>query len=106
MEQIEKKFITSYLSILAKEGKEICKEVDSIMCDNDELMVEKATTYCNFISHSIRHGFDPKLVDRCRKYIDDVNNFMRFKSTFNKVNIDRREKERWLDMRNMRLNGI
>ena len=46
MEQIEKQFITSYLSILAKEGKEICKEVESIFDDNDELMKEKANTYC------------------------------------------------------------
>ena len=58
-EENEKQFITSYKSTLAKKGKEICKEVDSIICDNDELMVEKANTYCNFISHSKRHGFDP-----------------------------------------------
>ena len=50
MEQIEKQFITSSLSILAKEGKEICKEVGSIFDDNDELMLEKAYTYCHFIS--------------------------------------------------------
>ena len=106
MEQIENNFITSYQSTLAKEGKEICKEVDSIIGDNDELMVEKATTYCQFISSFKVDGVDPKLVERCQNYIDDVNNFMRFKSTFNKVNNDRREKERWLDMRQMRLNGI
>ena len=104
MEQIEKK-ITSYQSTLAKEGKEICKEVDPIIGDNDELMVEKAATYCQFISSFKVDGVDPKLVERCQNYIDDINNFMRFKSTFNKVNNDRREKERWLDMRNMRLNG-
>ena len=50
MEKLEEHFITSYQSTLAKEGKEICKEVDSIICDNDELMVEKADTYCYFIS--------------------------------------------------------
>ena len=81
MEKIEKQFITSYESHLAKEGKEICKEVDSIMCDNDELMVEKADTYCNFISHSKRHGFDPKLVDRCRKYLDDMSSYRHIKHT-------------------------
>ena len=103
MEQIEKQFITSYLSILAKEGKEICKEVESIIGDNDELMVEKATTYCQFISSFKVDGVDPKLVERCQNYIDDVNNFMRFKSTFNQVNNERRKRESWLDMR---LNGI
>ena len=106
MEQIEKQFITSYESILAKEGKEICKEVDSIIGDNDELMVEKANTYCQFISSFKVDDVDPKLVERCQNYIDDVNNFNRYKSTFDKVNISRREKESWLDMRHMRLNGI
>ena len=104
MEQIEKQFITSYLSILAKEGKEICKEVESIFDDNDELIKDKATTYCQFIS--LVNCDDKKLVERCQNYIDDVNNFNRYKSTFDKVNISRREKERWVDMRHMRLNGI
>ena len=106
MEQIEKQFITSYLSILAKEGKEICKEVESKFDDNDELTKEKANTYCQFIFSFKVDDVDPKLVERCRNYIDDVNNFNLYKSTFNKVNIDRREKESWLDMRHMRLNGI
>ena len=104
MESIEKQFITSYQSILAKEGKEICKEVESKFDDNDKLMVEKANTYCQFI-FSV-DGVDPKLYERCQNYIDNVNNFNRFKSTFNKVNIDRREKESWLDMRHMRLNRL
>ena len=39
MEKLEEHFITSYESHLAKEGKEICKEVDSIIGDNDKLMV-------------------------------------------------------------------
>ena len=95
MEQIEKQFITSYLSILAKEGKEICKEVDSIICDNDELMVEKADTYCYFISRSKSHGFDPKLVDRCRKYLDEMRNYNLFKHTLEEVIFRRKEKEKW-----------
>ena len=101
MEQIEKQFITSYLSILAKEGKEICKEVESIFDDNDELMKEKANTYCQFIS--LVNYDDKKLVERCNNYIEKVNNFHRFESTFKKVNIDRRKRESWLDMRHMRL---
>ena len=106
MEQIEKQFITSYLSILAKEGKEICKEVDSIICDNDELMVEKANTYCQFISSFKVGCVDKKLVERCKNYIENVINFHRFKSTFNQVNNDRIERKSWLDMRHMRLNEI
>ena len=104
MESLEKEFINSYLSILAKEGKEICKEVESIFNDNDELIKEKANSYCQFIS--LVNCDDKKLVKRCQNYIDNVNNFHRFKSTFKKVNIDRRERESWMDMRHMGLNGI
>ena len=104
MEQIEKQFINSYLSILAKDGKEICKEVESIFNDNDELMKEKATTYCQFIS--LVNCDNKKLVERCNNYIEKVNNFHRYESTFNQVNNERRERESWLDMRHMRLNGI
>ena len=95
MEKLEEHFITSYQSTLAKEGKEICKEVDSIIGDNDELMVEKSYTYCNFISHSKRHGFDPKLVDRCRKYLDEMRNYNRFKHTLEEVDFSRKEREKW-----------
>ena len=45
MEQIEKQFFSSYESYLAKEGKEICKEFDSIIKYNDELMIEHFKTY-------------------------------------------------------------
>ena len=106
MEKLEEHFITSYESILAKEGKEICKEVDSIIGDNDELMLKKATTYCNFISSFKVDCVDKKLVERCKNYIENVINFYRFKSTFKQVNIDRRKRESWLDMKHMRLNGI
>ena len=104
-EEKEKQFITSYLKKLAKEGKEICKEVDSIIGDNDELLLEKAGIYCQFISSHKVDGVDSNLIERCNNYLEDANNFYRYKSTFNKINIDGREKESWLDMRNMRLNG-
>ena len=81
MEQIEKQFITSYQSTLAKEGKEICKEVDSIICNNDELMIEKANTYCMFIAKLKSLDFDPKLVDKCKKYLIDMNTYSRIKRT-------------------------
>ena len=99
----EKQFIKSYESNLAVEGKEICKEVESIGVVNNELLVEKAVVYCQFISSHKVDGVDAKLVERCQNYIDDVNNFYRYKFIFNKVNIDRREKKMCLDMRNMKL---
>ena len=91
MEQLEKDFITSYESHLAKEGKETCKEVDSIISDKDELMVEKAVTYCSFIYRSKSHGFDPKLFDRCKKYLIEMSNYRSIKNTFEQVNLDRKK---------------
>ena len=101
-EEKEKQFIKSYESNLALEGKEICVEVEPSV--NNELLVEKAVLYCQFISR--QKDVDQKLVERCQNYIDDANNLYRYKSTFNKINIDRKDKKLWMDMRNMRLNGI
>ena len=95
MEQFEKQFITSYESTLAAEGKEICKEVDSII-DDDELMVEKADTYSRFISYSKSHKFDPKLVDRCRKYRNDMCNYKRIKMTLEEVEYIRKENKKMI----------
>ena len=63
-------------------------------------MLEKLDVYCRFIS---RKCDDEKLVDRCRKYLDELSNFYKFKYTSREVNNDRREKEKWLDMRKMRI---
>ena len=105
MEQIEKQFITSYQSNLAKEGKEICEEVFVMTGDKDELILEKARACCEFFcSYKLDGVNTEKLVEKCENYLENLNNFMRFKSTFNQVNNDRRES--WLDMRHMRLKKI
>ena len=104
MEQIEKDFIDSYLSILAKEGKEICEEIFHMIGEKDELEFKKALACCDFFCTYKLDGVNAeKLVDRCYKFEEKAGNFHQYKSAFNKVNIDRRKKERWLDMRNMRL---
>ena len=105
MKKLEKQFISSCETTLAAEGREICKEVDSIIGDNDELIVEKASSYCRFINGQKREYLNPELVERCQNYIDDLINFNLYKSSFNKANINRKEKESWLDMRHMKLNG-
>ena len=92
MEQIEKQFITSYESHLAKEGKEICKEVYSIIGDKDALMVEKAKAFCEFFCSYKSDGVNTeKLVEKCENYLENLNNFYKYKSTFKQVNIARRE---------------
>ena len=105
MEKIERNFINSYETTLAEEGEKLCKEIENIIKVCDELLVNKASVYCQFIVSKLDR-LDPKLVERCQNYIDDVNNFNRYKTTFIEVDNDRKERKRWLDMRQMRLNGI
>ena len=74
-EKFENQLISSYESTLAVEGEEICKEVDSILEDNDELLVEKANAYCLFCTDPKRVNIDEKLFERCKKYLDDIRNY-------------------------------
>ena len=86
MEKFENQLLESYESTLSKEGKEIRKEVDSMFCENNELLVEKANAYCLFfISHPKRVDFDPKLVDRCKKYLNDMDSYSRIKRTLEDI---------------------
>ena len=92
MEDLEKQFITSYLSILTKEGKEICKEVFVMIGDKDELILEKARVCCEFFCLYKLDGVNTeKLVERCQNYLENLINFYKYKSTFKQVNIARRE---------------
>ena len=49
MEKFENQLLNSYESTLAIEGEKICKEIDSMLGENDELLVEKANAYCSFL---------------------------------------------------------
>ena len=74
-EKFDKQLISSYESTLAVEGREICKEVDSILEDDDELLVEKDNAYCLFCTDPKRVNIDEKLFERCKKYLDDIRNY-------------------------------
>ena len=99
-EEKEKQFIKSYESNLAVEGKEICKEVESLLGDNDEFILKKADTYSFFI-YDYKNNFDTNLVERCNKFIEDMSIYKRFKVTSKEVNFCR--VERGLDMRNIKI---
>ena len=104
-EQIEKQFINNYQSNLASEGKEICKEVESQFDDYDLFKMEKAYNYSNFICYL--RDVDPKLYERCQKYKSDFRNLNNYKKIFyNDIEFERKEKEKMIDMGNMRLKGI
>ena len=79
MEKLIDQFINSYEKSLAKESKEICKEVESILGENDEFEVEKASSYCYFVRSKKREVYDSKLVDKCIKYLDNKTIYNRIK---------------------------
>ena len=103
-EEKEKQFIKSYESNLAVEGKEICKEVDNTDVVNNELLVEKAVIYCDFISR--QKDVDPKLVERFNNFKEDVCNFYSYKNNFRNITHNRKEKEKCLDMRGMKIKKL
>ena len=65
-EKFENQLLSSYESTLAVEGREICKEVDSLNQDDHELLIEKAEAYCLFCT-------DPK-----RKFNIKIRCFSQF----------------------------
>ena len=94
MEQIEKDFIKSYQSTLAKEGKELCEDILAMIDETDEMIMEKGYHYCNyFLAYKI-DGVNKELVKRCKKYIENIDYFHRLETTFNQVNKDRRDEKR------------
>ena len=83
-EKFDNQLISSYESTLAVEGREICKEVDSIL-EDDELLVEKANAYCLLCTDPKRVDIDEKLFDRCKKYLDDKRNYRDIKYTLENI---------------------
>ena len=88
--KFENQLISSYETGLAVEGEKICKEVDSILEDNDELLVEKANAYCLFCTDPKRVNIDEKLFERCKKYLDDIRNYRDIKYTLENISRSRK----------------
>ena len=87
MEKIEKQFITSFQSILLKEGKEICEEILVMIGEKDEMVLEKAKAFCEFFLSYKLDGVDTeKLEERCRKYLEEIYNLYKYKEDFKKAN--------------------
>ena len=71
----EIKLISAYESTLAVEGREICKEVDSILEDDIDLIREKANSYCILCTELKKDAIDKNLFDKCEKYLKDLRNY-------------------------------
>ena len=89
-ELFESKLISSYESTLAVEGREICKEVDSILEDDIDLLREKALAYCLLCKDLKKDVLDVKLIERCRKYLDDFRNYNHIKNTLEDISRSRK----------------
>ena len=90
MEHFENQLLSSYESTLALEGKEICKEVDSIFSDEHELLIEKANSYCLFCTHPKRVDIDKNLFDKCKKFLDKLSDYRIIKSTLENISRSRK----------------
>ena len=90
-ELFENKLIRSYESSLGVEGREICQEVDSILEDDIDLLREKASTYCFLCTRLKKDALDAKLIERCKKYLDDFRNYNHIKNTLNDITRSRKE---------------
>ena len=93
-EKFENQLISSYESTLAQEGEEICKEVDSLIQDDHELLIEKANAYCLLCTDPKRVDIDEKIVEKCRKYISDFSNFRYIKNNLTYLSNSRKEQKK------------
>ena len=90
MEDLEKQFFSSYESYLAKEGKEICKEFDSIIKYNNELMIEHFKTYYYyFFNREKTSDLHPKFVEKRKKFYEHISRYEEFKHALNSLNYKR-----------------
>ena len=89
-EKFEKQLLSSYESTLAVEGSEICKEVDSILSDDHELLIEKARTYCYICTELKKDAIDKNLFDKCKKFLVNLRNFSDIKNTLNHISRSRK----------------
>ena len=89
-EKFDKQLISSYESTLAVEGEEICKEVDSLIQDDHELLIEKANAYCLFCTDPKRVDIDKNLFERCKKFLDNLRNYRNIKLTLEDISRKRK----------------
>ena len=89
-ELFESNLISAYESSLAVEGREICKEIDSILEDDIDLIREKASTYCYFCTQIKKDAIDKNLFDRCKKYLRNLRNYKDIKYTLENISRSRK----------------
>ena len=84
-EKFENQLISSYESTLAAEGKEICKEVDSLLQDDEEFNIDKTLNYCSFCLSFRKDSLDKDLFNKCQKFKYNSSNFRSIKYDLNGI---------------------
>ena len=86
-EKFKNQILSNYESDLAKEAREICKEVESVLGENNELIVEKAFNYCYIIKRSKRLNINlnPEFVERCINYLNENSCYNRLKDNLESI---------------------
>ena len=90
-EKFENQLLSSYESTLAVEGAEICKEVDSLIQDDHELLIEKANAYCLFCTNPKRVDINEEIVKKCRKFLKDFSNYRCIKNNLDCLSKSRKK---------------
>ena len=67
LDKLKESIIDRYKMALALNGDEICKEIESVLSDDLDLMLVKASCYCVFYLNK-KNGVDPKLYEKCEKF--------------------------------------
>ena len=78
LDKLKESIIDRYEMALALIGDEICKEIDSKLPDDLELMRKKAICYCDFLQCK-KDINDEKLKEKCLKYLNYVIYYQRLK---------------------------
>ena len=87
MEQLEKQFITSFQSVLLKEGKEICEQILAMIGEKDEMVLEKVRVFAEFfMTYKLDGVYTDELIERCKSYLDELENLHKYKLTFKRSN--------------------
>lgn len=78
-EKLENQLKNYYSSTLAAEGKEICKEIDSLLQDDEEFNINKTENYCYFCLTFKKDFLDKDFLNKCQKFKYNSSNFRSIK---------------------------
>ena len=86
---------------LGLEAIKICEEILKYIGEQDRMIIEKAKVYCEFFLCYKLDGVDTEeLKERCKKYLENLDNFKRdYKFVLNENIVN----ERLLDLKGMGL---